>query len=150
MRDGFFSMHKRLVIPLLLSGVLLTSCATVVHGVKSDVEIIAYGSNTGTPATYEIYTPKGKLVQKGTCPGHVQLKAGGFYFKKKRYHIKVEQKGFDPKYFILEPSVDPIYFANLLILGVGFYFVDPVTGAMYKFDETAQITLNPSKLSLPN
>ncbi|SFT39682.1 hypothetical protein SAMN05216474_0328 [Lishizhenia tianjinensis] len=143
-------IFKALSLLILVCGT--NSCATIVNGNESIVSIETTNilPQNSTGATYKIFTEYGELLREGRCPEQVVLKAGGFYFKRFVYHIKIEQPGFDPKYFVLRPRVDGLYGWNILFGGgaLGLLLVDPVSGAMYTLEgQNVSEYLTPSSLN---
>jgi hypothetical protein len=82
-------------------------------------------------------------LASGVTPSIVTLEAGDGYFKKASYSIKYSKESYEDKWQVLEPKLDPWYYGNLLIGGfIGFLIVDPISGAMYKFPDQVNISLN--------
>ena len=74
---------------------------------------------------------------KGKTPASVILKSGKGYFSKAKYQISFSKEGYNDTTIPLEATLDGWYIGNILFGGlVGILIVDPLTGAMYKLDET--------------
>lgn len=123
---------KKSVYAVLMAGLTLASCATILS--KSDWPVSIQSQAAGVPFT--ITNREGTVVATGTTPQTVILKSGAGYFKSEKYNI---QFGTGPTAIAREVKTDinGWYFANILFGGViGMLIVDPLTGAMYRLPET--------------
>lgn len=124
-------MLKKILIPFLLS---LTSCATIV-GLGSDNKVHIESIGTSI-ADFTITNGDGKQVASGRAPMSVRLPAGTHYFQPEKYTVHFTRSGFYPSYEVIDTSINPWYFGNIIFGGiiVGMVIVDPLTGAMWKLD----------------
>ncbi|MDO6801582.1 hypothetical protein Q4595_03870 [Wenyingzhuangia sp. 1_MG-2023] len=133
---------------------LLSSCATI--NSKSVYPVVVKSQENSNVTVYnkkmkEIASSRGELNQ-------FNLKAASGYFSKAKYYVKVEKEGFVPSFFVVDSSIDPMYWGKwsdganglelfYMISGGIFYgmlLTDPITGAMYELENTninANLTL---------
>lgn len=120
--------------PLLAVAVLCSGCASIFSGTTQDVSI-----RTTPGARYSISNSNGSQIASGESAGTVQLQRGVGYFSPHAYKAKISKEGYQTKIVDITPSINPWYFANILLGGaVGMVIVDPLTGAMFN--------LNPSMI----
>jgi hypothetical protein len=125
----------RLTLPLALATTLLlgNSCATIVSKSRYPVAI----SSQPPGATFTITDIDGKEVFNGVTPMAVPLKSGAGYFQKQEYTIKFTMPGYEAKTATVKADFNGWYIGNLLFGGViGLLIVDPLTGAMYRINDT--------------
>lgn len=129
----------RAILCLVIS--LLTGCASIFSGSTDDIHISATDG-----ARYSITNANGTQVASGISQGTATLQRGASYFRPHSYKLKVAKAGYQPQTLDIQPSINPWYFANILIGGVvGMVIVDPLTGAMYKlYPNDINISLEPS------
>ncbi len=132
---------------IALSGMLLASgCASIVSKTNYPISI----SSAPEKAEIRVTDVRGREVYTGTTPTVVNLKTGGGYFKKQTYTVKFIKEGYDPKVMTIHTDLNGWYIGNLVFGGVlGFLIIDPLTGAMWKFDQRdVQGVLNKTTASL--
>ena len=84
------------------------------------------------------------FVSQGVTPNTVTLRSSFGYFKPAKYIIDVTNKGVTQS-IPLEANINGWYFGNLLIpFGIisGMVIIDPLTGAMWRLDDTAIANFN--------
>lgn len=114
-------------ILLLFIPILFCSCASIVSDSTYPVSINSEPSGQ----EFKIQNEAGKLIHTGTTPQIVNLKSGDGYFSRAHYTVI-----FGDNSVLLSPNMDEWYFGNLIFGGlIGFIIVDPLTGAMFEFDE---------------
>lgn len=124
---------KLITCALILSAILMSSCATIVTKSRYDVRICS----EPTRADIVIRTLTGRLIYEGKTPATVKLDAGQGYFDEAKYKITVSKEGYEPYEYNIRARLDNWYFGNFLFGGfIGFVAVDPATGAMWKIEET--------------
>ena len=140
-------MSKK-ITSLLLTGVFLSSCASIVSKSSYPISI----NSTPSQAKIIITNKKGIEIYAGNTPATLKLKAGSGFFGKAHYQVKFSKDGYDTKTVPVNFKLDGWYFGNLLIGGVlGMLIIDPATGAMYKLDtEFLNETLSKSTASIDN
>ena len=118
------------------------SCASIVSKSNYPVTI---GSNP-EEASISIANEDGVPVYKGKTPTTFVLESGAGYFDGETYTVNFEKGGYISQTLILDSSVDGWYVGNIIFGGlIGFFLVDPLTGAMYKLPATAYATLSEIK-----
>lgn len=123
------------------AAVTLTGCASIVSDSKYQVEI----SSNPPGVQFDIANEDGDIVNTGVTPDHIMLEAGAGYFDGETYRITYRKDGYEQKSTILDSKVDGWYWGNLGFGGIiGWFIVDPLTGAMYKLPRTAHVNLQPS------
>ncbi len=121
---------------------LFSGCASLASEKEYEVDFRSSPKN----ATIEIVNKKRRVLFKGTTPVKVFLPAGRGYFSKADYQIRFSKEGYENQHVPLKASLDAWYFGNSLFgFGsfIGFLFVDPATGAMFKIDQgVVSVALN--------
>ncbi|NPU90564.1 MAG: hypothetical protein HPY82_01505 [Gammaproteobacteria bacterium] len=116
----------------------LTGCASIV----SDSEYPVAIKSVPAGAAFEVTGPGGQVVHSGTTPQTVTLKSGDGYFGSATYVIKFKKDNFTEQTFTLDSSMDGWFWGNIIFGGlIGMLIVDPITGAMWKLPENAEVTL---------
>lgn len=118
------------ILSMLLSGVFLSGCATMV-GDKTQLIPI---SSSPSDASISIIDEKGLEVFKGSTPTTVTLsKSDGSYFGGKTYTVKISKPGYRDQLINVDSSANGWYIAGNLVFGglIGWLIVDPFNGAMY-------------------
>lgn len=128
---------------LLASGLLLSSCASIVSHSRWPVAI----ASSPIEATVSIVNSRGQEVFTGVTPIATNLKSGAGFFAGEHYTVNFSMPGYDTKTATLGTTLNGWYFGNLFIGGfIGMLIVDPATGAMYRLDQQAvQATLTQSR-----
>ncbi|MCM2330801.1 MAG: hypothetical protein NDI70_05835 [Pseudomonas sagittaria] len=125
-----------------------TGCASIISDSKYPVSITSEPSG----ANYEVRNEAGRPVHAGITPDQVTLEAGAGYFDGEYYTVSYTKDGHEKATSVVDTSIDGWYWGNLLFGGlIGFFAVDPATGAMYKLPESTQGRLKqlpPSPLAL--
>lgn len=126
-----------------LSVVALSSCSSIVG--KSDYNVVIDSSPSS--ANYLITDRNGQKVSSGTTPSTVNLKSSAGYFKGESYTVVFTKAGYEDSSYNLRSSLSGWYWGNILVGGlVGMLIVDPLTGAMYKLPERAEVNMQPGDL----
>jgi len=123
---------------IILFGSLAGACATIV-GDKTQLMPI---NSAPDGAVVEITDEKGMTVFKGSTPTTVTLnKSDGSYFGGKSYSVKISKEGYESRIIGVSSSPNGWYLAGNLAFGglIGWFIVDPMSGAMY--------TLTPEQVS---
>ena len=125
-------MIKRVHIAFMTSAILLfSSCASIVSRTSYPVTI----KSSPTQANISITDRHGNSVYSGKTPAIVNLKSGGGFFKRGIYKVIFQKEGQLDREIYIRASLDGWYWGNLVFGGlIGFFLVDPGTGAMYKID----------------
>lgn len=121
---------------LIIFPLVITSCATIVHGSRQQVAIVC--------------DPKrAKIDIDGTSLGHTPYLAR--LTRRNNHLLKIELEGYLPYEITLKRKLDGWIFGNILLGGVIGIVIDAATGSMYKLspkDVTAQ--LNSTSASFNN
>lgn len=128
-----FKFLLKPVLLLLLSTLLLSSCASIVSKSRYPVSI----NSAPNESKIVITDKKGAVVFSGQTPVVVELKSGAGFFTKAQYQITLSKIGYQDKIVPLNYKLDGWYFGNILLGGIGLLgiiAIDPATGAMFKID----------------
>jgi hypothetical protein len=120
-------MHNNIARQATLGGMallLITGCATIIHGTRQDVGI----SSTPTGASVTIDN-----LQAGTTPVFSKLR------RKENHVVRISLPGYQPMDLTLTSSVSGWVWGNVAIGGLIGLAVDAISGGMYK--------LSPEELS---
>lgn len=120
-------MYKNIARPATLAGIavlVMTGCATVIHGTRQDVGI----SSTPPGAAVTIDN-----LQSGTTPVFAKLR------RKENHVVRISLPGYQSTDFTLTSSVSGWVWGNVAIGGLIGLAVDAISGGMYK--------LSPEELS---
>lgn len=123
----------------VLLAVLVAGCASIVS--KSNYPVAISSSPNG--ATISITDSSGREVHQGTTPTTVNLRTKRGYFKAERYTIRAELEGHGPGASSIHAKVDLWYLLGNLLFGglIGYLIVDPLTGAMWKYEDRVSVSL---------
>jgi hypothetical protein len=137
-------IHHAIALASLL---LATGCASIVSKTSREVDL----RSDPTGVRVAVIDETGKPVFDGKTPTVVKLKTGKPYFGKKSYTITFSQDGYHQHTATIQSTLNGWYFGNLGFGGlIGFLVVDPLTGAMWRFDEKEVVArLAPIQASAP-
>jgi hypothetical protein len=113
-------MYKNITRLAALAGVallLITGCATIIHGTRQDVGI----SSTPTGASVTIDN-----LRSGTTPVFSKLR------RKENHVVRIALPGYQPMDLTLTSSVSGWVWGNVAIGGLIGLAVDAISGGMYK------------------
>ena len=125
------------VFPLALL-LALAGCATIVS--KSQYSFSVKANEPG--AIVKVYDEDGASVTWARTPGTVTLNAYAGVFSPASYRFVFEKPGFENDESFVTAKIDPCYWINLICIysaAVGMLLVDPISGAMWSFDENVTI-----------
>jgi len=117
-----------IVLVLIL---LLSSCATIIHGGDQDITI----NTSPSGAKVKIINLNDNTeVGSYVSPCIVNLDRGYDFFEKGLYSVEIEKAGYSKKIIRIKGGVDGWYAAGNFFLGglLGWLLIDPATGAMWK------------------
>ncbi len=121
---------KRTSCVVAASTFLIASCATIM-GDKTQLVGI---SSTPSSAQVAISDEKGATIFEGQTPTTVTLqKSNGNYWGGKTYTVRIAKEGYETQTIPVTSNVNGWYIGGNLIFGglIGWFIVDPLTGAMY-------------------
>ncbi|QHI70439.1 SHOCT domain-containing protein [Tichowtungia aerotolerans] len=88
-------------------------------------------------ATVCVKNKKGVTVHKAITPATLSLEASSGFFSPERYTFQFDKNGYHQGSCSLSAGMDPWYIGNVIFGGlIGIVIVDPLTGAMWKLDDT--------------
>jgi hypothetical protein len=130
-------MKQLVKLVIILSAVLIGGCATVVDEPDQNIAIMS----TPAEATFVISNQWGEEVHRGMTPSIVNLAKSSGYFEGNNYTIEISKAGYVPERVRIasDPSLT-YYVGNIATFLVGWFIVDPLTGAMWE--------LNPNMLDI--
>jgi hypothetical protein len=129
---------RKIFACLALASVFLGGCATIVGDRTQLIPI----SSTPSDATVLITDEKGAQIFKGETPTTVTLrKSDGSYWGGKDFTVRISKAGYETQVIPVTSNPNGWYIGGNLIFGglIGWFIVDPLTGAMY--------TLTPEQVS---
>ncbi|HCB44352.1 MAG TPA: hypothetical protein DHW73_11305 [Pseudomonas sp.] len=122
----------------LLAAFTLSGCASIVSDSQYPVSI----QSSPQGADFKVTNSHGTVIHQGTTPATVSLESGDGYFKKARYNLEFSKEGYQDQRLSMQGDLDGWYWGNILFGGlIGWFVVDPVTGAMYKLPERTSANL---------
>jgi len=115
-----------LLLPLIL---LVPGCATIVGKTTQVVSL----NSTPDQADVVIIDENKKDIFKGKTPTTITLKKGDGYFHGKDYTVTISKEGFSERTVKIESKPNGWYIAGNILFGglIGWFIVDPATGAMW-------------------
>jgi hypothetical protein len=114
---------------LLSIVVLFCGCASIVDG-GAEKNVAIYSTPPGAKLT--VFDKEGRAVLTGTTPAIVNLRRHHSFFNPETYRLRFEYLGFYPSETFVTSKLDKWYLANFYSGGpIGFFAVDPATGAMW-------------------
>lgn len=120
---------KGLIIAVVIGALILSGCATIIHGKTQSVTITS--DPPGAMATVGGQTVK--------TPSEVTLR------RDKNYTVMVEKDGFQTGQTTVEKSVDPIILGNIIFGGLIGLAIDFGSGSAYKLSpEKVNLALRPT------
>ncbi len=126
-----FKLKRCYHLPIsLLLLVSFIGCATIITGSSQKIQI----KSSPGDAHVRIYDNSSVVIWDSNTPTTAVLKKGDGYFKKARYTVVVEKKGYKRQEFIISGSLRGGWYivGNLIIGGLlGWLIVDPLTGGMW-------------------
>ena len=102
---------------LLLSVILLTSCATIISGSRQNIEIAS------EPSSAKVYINE---IEIGNTPVQKNLK------RNQEYQLTLKLDGYKTYETKLEKKFNAWYIGNIAFGGLIGIIIDPITGAMHK------------------
>ena len=122
----------------------LFGCATIVSKSKYPVAI----NSTPDGANITVVDKSGGTVFSGITPTTVTLKSSSGFFSKATYAVTFEKEGYSKQIARIEATLDGWYIGNVCIGWFpGFLLIDPLSGSMWKLDESVHASLTRSSIS---
>ena len=124
-------MKKICMATIISVGLFLSGCASIVG---NSSESILVNTNTDN-AELTVKNRSGMVVYKGSLPATVLLPKKSSYFSGETYYLFGRKKGKMDQTLIADTRLSGWYWGNILFGGlIGMLIVDPLTGAMWTFD----------------
>lgn len=136
------SIFKTAFLSLICVSMLFlsSSCATIF----SDSNYLVRIDSNPPKVEFAILNKKGVEIFRGTTPNVVNLSAKARYFSAAQYTIRIYKDKEVIGSTTIYGKIDGWYFANLLVGGIlGMVIIDPVSGAMWKLEESVFVQGNP-------
>ncbi len=116
------------VVPLCL---LLASCASIMKGGREELRV-----ETGEQkATVTVFDENNAVMYSGEAPATIPLNTGDGYFGSKDYTVKITPEGQREQVVAVPTSLSWWYLlGNVFNAGLGYFLVDPTTGAMWTLE----------------
>lgn len=114
---------------------VLSGCASIIKGSSQDISI----RSTPTDASVRVVDEGGDQIFSGRTPASVTLTKKKGYFSGKTYTVTIEQAGYDPVEVAVKPRASGWYVGGNIVFGglIGWFIVDPLTGAMWTYEPEA-------------
>lgn len=122
--------HIKLTFLSLMASVLLSNCATLIHGGRQDLTIRHESASQAT-----ISNSKGVQVGEGNIPFVVRVKRSAGFLKKERYTVQYIFPDQHREVQQLETVVDGWILGNIIYGGFTGGFVDCATGAIFRIEQ---------------
>lgn len=139
--------HKLSFLPitklsLALIAPFLCGCASIISDSRYPVTFITNPPGAAITVTDE----DGDDLLIGTTPATLTLLAGNGFFPCE-YKVKTHHPDFPERTTVLRARFDAWYLGNFVFAPIiGALIVDPLTGAMYRFDDKETIHLDPAEI----
>src|SRR5687768_12623825 len=133
---------NRLVILGMATALMLAmpGCASVRGKGKNSYTIKV--QSTPSEASVKVRNTKNAIVFQGQTPTTVTLRSSAGYFQKAKYTFDFTKPGYKPASVVMQADLNRWYFGNVLFGGLmGSLIIDPLTGAMYTFDNEVTVKL---------
>lgn len=114
----------------LIASTVLIGCATIMG--KGSPETLNIRS-TPDQADVIVIDESGAKIFEGKTPTSLPLEKKRGYFRGKKYTIKIKGEGYDEQTFTVDTKVNGWYLGGNILFGglIGWFIVDPATGAMW-------------------
>ena len=110
---------------ILVSGIYITGCASIMHGPMQNVAIGS--SPDGANAHFKPKSPKGEEITVKT-PATVSL------HRKFAYDVTVEKEGYQPQTRQITKTMDGWLLGNIILGGLIGIIIDAITGSTNKLE----------------
>lgn len=105
-------------------------------GAESNVKIDSYPPR----AVVTVTSTSGKIFFHGETPATVRLPKGDGYFNGAVYYVSYKADGYQDSTSRINSALNPWYLANIFNV-LGFFVVDPTSGAMRNIEEKTEQVL---------
>lgn len=124
-------MKKLLAASALSFG--MTGCASVINGSTHELKVVSEPPG----ANVTIRANAGGFSQTVTTPATVTLPRSHGYWERNNYQLEFNKEGYETQTTRLDAHVSGWYSVGNFFIGglIGWFAVDPNTGAMYVYDD---------------
>ena len=140
-------MSRVFGLVLMAAAMIMNSgCASIVS--KSQWPVVVNSTPSG--ATVTVRNRSGMPIMTTTTPTTITLDSGYGFFKGANYTFQFEKEGYSSSAVTLSSKLNTWYVCGNFFIGglLGWCIVDPLTGAMYKLDESVYGNLAPSSTAV--
>ena len=133
-------------IPIIISIILLgalTACSSMFSKIVYQTQIRSDPEHVH----YEIKNRKGRVIETGSTPAIVNLKAGEF-FQKGLYTVHYSKSNYEPSIKKIDYKIDTTFWLNIFWYGFTMP-IDAATGAMWKPREKYHMVTLAEKEGIP-
>lgn len=130
---------------MVIFSFFVVSCASIVS--KSEYPVTISSDPEGV--SIKIVNRAGGTVYKGETPTTVTLSAKAGFFKGENYTVVFSKEGYASHTAQIERGVDGWYILGNILIGglIGWFIVDPATGAMWTL-KNLHVDLNDKSSSM--
>ena len=123
---------------------LIASCAVIIFIFNGCATIFGWGGSEMVnirskpdQANVTITDENGTKIFEGKTPTSIPLGKKKGYFSGKTYTLKISKDGFSDKIITIDTETNGWYIGGNLVFGglIGWFIVDPLTGAMWTLDK---------------
>ncbi|MNZ63793.1 hypothetical protein D3C78_819470 [compost metagenome] len=133
------------MVPLALLVLASAGCASIVSESRYPVRV-----TSNVPAEFEIRNEDGETVHTGTTPAQVSLDSASGYMDGETYTVEYHAPGYQKAFSTIQSSINGWYWGNIGFGGlIGWFLVDPSTGAMFKLPPSTGATLAVAQPQVP-
>lgn len=124
-------MGKLARLAIILAAVSIGGCASMIDGPDQSIAIMS----TPGEADFVISDDRGREVHRGVTPSIVNLAKSRGYFEGNNFSIEISKAGYTPERLRIASDPSMIYLVgNIATFLVGWFIVDPLTGAMWELE----------------
>lgn len=138
-RDAPIRSKIACVCLYLVLTIALAGCATILSKSQYSFSLKANEPDT----IVKVYDRDGAFVKEAKAPSTIELDADAGMFSRASYRFVFEKPGFETVEGGVTAQVDPYYWLNFITtpsMLLGLLLVDPISGAMWSFDENVTIS----------
>ena len=120
-------------VPIVLASIVaLSGCASIIG---ERTQTLRFSSNP-EGATVELTNKDGVKIFRGATPVTTTVPKSRGYFKGETYRVAIAKEGYKAQEHVMDSGISGWYLGNVIFGGlIGLLVVDPLTGAMWSFDE---------------
>lgn len=130
---------------LILAIALSTGCASIVSKDRYPISILSNPAD----CDFTVYNSSKVKIYTGKTPTQITLPASSGYFESATYYLEFEKPGYSDTFEVINSTIDPWYYGNLLYLPFGLVptligggIIDPLSGDMWELPDFIHIEMN--------